>query len=123
MLDLFVDGARISVSSAAEAGRIKTDLLRLQAKTVGEEAVPSRSFLMADAAVLAVVLQQAIGTMTPTRGAALLAYQAAVLASLVAAENEVQAIVADETLSEAEKVQAIEAVAPAWPALPPEATA
>ena len=123
MLEISVDGVRYTVASVAEAARIKIEGLRIQAKVVGEDAVPSRSFLMADAAVLAVVLQQTIGTMTPTRGAALLAYQSAVLAALLAAENEIQAILAEEGLDDSAKVQAIDGVAPSWPALPAEAQA
>jgi hypothetical protein len=108
-------GRPLEVQSAARAAQVRLEDLSQEAHCRAAALVPGGFWTTGLAVVLVALSGQPVGTITVARANQIIADATAIWSALLAAESAIEAVLEDETLSEAEKVAAIDAIWPAWP--------
>jgi hypothetical protein len=108
-------GETSMVKDAAQAARVRLAEIRAAAHARAAALVPGGVWTSGLSVVLVALSGQPVGTMTVARANQIIADAQAIWSALLDAESAIEAVLADEALTEAEKVAAIDAVWPAWP--------
>jgi hypothetical protein len=113
-------GIPISVLSAQMAANVRMSQIRNEAHQRVSELSPGGFWTSGLSVVLVALSGQSIGTMTVERANQIIAKASAVWSALLEAEAEIEAVMSNETLSEEQKVAAIDTILPLWPSFEDE---
>jgi hypothetical protein len=108
-------GEASAVEAAGQAARIRLNEIRAEAHARAAALVPGGVWTSGLSVVLVALLGQPVGTMTVSRAQQIIADATAIWSALLAAESAIEAVLAEETLTEEQKVAAIDAIWPTWP--------
>jgi hypothetical protein len=108
-------GVPVEVPSAQIAARLRISEIREEAHRRASERVPGGFWTTGLAVVFVALSGQPLGTVSVERAQQIIVDAAAIWSALLAAESAIEAVLADETLTEEQKIAAIDAIYPAWP--------
>jgi hypothetical protein len=111
----FINNQASAVETAEQAARIRLGEIRADAHARASALVPGGVWTSGLSVVLVALSGQPVGTMTVSRAQQIIADAQAIWSALLVAEGAIESVLADETLTEAEKVAAIDAIWPQWP--------
>jgi hypothetical protein len=120
MMFISFRGVSVEIPSAQIAAHLRLSDIREEAHRRASELVPGGFWTSGLSVVLVALSGQSIGTMTVERANQIIAKASAVWSALLEAEAEIEAVMSNETLSEEQKVAAIDTILPSWPSLEDE---
>jgi hypothetical protein len=111
---MIILGEASAVETSEQAARIRLNEIRAEAHRRAAALVPGGFWTSGLSVVLVALSEQPVGTMTVSRGQQIIADTQAIWSTLLVAESGIETALADETLTEAEKVAAIDQIWPQW---------
>jgi hypothetical protein len=114
------NGRSVRVSTVTEVAQRRVFEIRQEACRRAAALVPGGVWTSGLSVVLVALSGQSIGTMTVERANQIIAKASAVWSALLEAEAEIEAVMSNETMSEEQKVAAIDAIWPSWPSVEDE---
>jgi hypothetical protein len=114
-MSIIFRGVPLASVSPEEAAGLRLAEIREQAHQRAAALVPGGVWTSGLSVVLVALSGQPVGTMTVSRAQQIIADAQAIWSALLAAEGAIEAVLADESLTEAQKIEAIDAIWPEWP--------